>query len=194
MLINILKQINWVDIFVLILVVRICFIAAKCGFPIELFKFMGTIAAIYFSFHYFVILSDYINNWLALGERLPLEFLQFIVFVLLAISGYAAFILLRSILYRFLKMEAVSALNKWGSLILGITRGVFLSSLIIFAMFISSIGYFKNSAKASYSGERLFMIAPNTYSWLWNSVVAKFAVNEKFNSTINSINEEFLTK
>ena len=192
MLLNILKQINWVDIFILILAVRTCFIAAKGGFPIELFKFMGTIAAIYLSFHYFVILSDYISNWLALGKRLPLEFLQFVVFVLLAISGYAAFILLRSILYRFLKMEAVSSLNKWGSLILGIARGAFLASLIIFAMFISSIEYFKNSSKASYLGKRLFMIAPNTYFWLWNSAASKFAANEKFNHTVSLFDDEFL--
>ncbi|MDO8662558.1 MAG: CvpA family protein [Candidatus Omnitrophota bacterium] len=194
MLLNILKQINWVDILVLILVVRTCFIAAKCGFPIELFKFLGTLSAIYFSFHYFVILSDYISDWLALGKRLPLEFLQFIIFVLLAIAGYAAFILLRSILYRFLKMEAVSSLNKWGGLILGIARGTFLASLIIFAMFISSIDYLRNSSKSSYSGKRLFMLAPDTYVWLWNSVVSKFAASEKLNDTIILIDKEFLNQ
>ncbi|MFA5062767.1 MAG: CvpA family protein [Candidatus Omnitrophota bacterium] len=191
MLLNILKQINWVDIGVLILVARICFTAAKNGFPIELFKSIGTLSAIYFSLHYYITISDYIDNWAALDKRLPLGFLDFIVFVLIAIGGYGIFVLLRSIFGKLLKMEAISALNRWGSLILGIIRALLLSSLIIFAMFISSIDYFKSSAKESYSGKRLFMLCPATYSWLWNAITSKFAKSEKFNDVITSTSNEF---
>jgi len=192
MLLNILKQINWVDIFILILFVRVCYIAAKGGFPIELFKFIGTITAVYLSLHYYIVLSDYLINWLSLGGRMPLEFLQFIVFLLLAAGGYYIFVLLRGIFSRFIKMEAVSTLNKWGSLILGIARAIILGSLIMFMLVISSVEYFKNSVKASYTGKRLFLVAPDTYSWLWNSVISKFATSEKYNETAASINEELL--
>ena len=191
MLLNVLKQINWVDILVLILVVRTCFIAAQSGFPIELFKFLGTLAAIYLSLHYYVVLADYAMNWLSLGGRTPVEFSEFVIFLVLAIAGYCIFVLLRSIFYRFLKMEAVSGLNKWGSLVLGVARGVFLASLIMFMMFISSIGYFRDSVKASYSGRRLFMVAPDTYSWLWSGVASKFVPAEKFNAAVTSVKEEF---
>jgi len=191
MLLNILKQINWVDIGVLVLVVRICLTAAKNGFPIELFKFIGTLSAIYFSSHYYITISDRIDSWLALGKRLPLGFLDFIVFVLVALGGYGIFVLLRSIFGKLLKMEAISALNRWGSLILGIFRALLLSSLIIFVMFISSVDYFKSSAKESYSGRRLFMLCPATYSWLWNTITSKFAKSEKFNDVISSTSNEF---
>ncbi len=89
-------------------------------------------------------------------------------------------------------MEAVSGLNKWGSLALGLARGIFLASLIMFMMFISSIGYFRDSVKASYSGRRLFMVAPDTYSGLWNGVASKFVPSEKFNATVTSVKEEFI--
>lgn len=87
-------------------------------------------------------------------------------------------------------MEAVSTLNKWGSLLLGIARAMMLSSLIIFMLVISSAGYFKSSVKASYMSKHLFLIAPGTYSWLWKSVTSKFATSEKYNEAVVSINEE----
>ncbi|MFH0855220.1 MAG: CvpA family protein [Candidatus Omnitrophota bacterium] len=191
MLLNILKQINWVDIGVLLLAIRICLTAVKNGFPIELFKFIGTLAAIYLSSHYYIIVSDYIADLLSLSNKLPLEFLDFIVFVLIAIGSYVIFALLRGIFGSLLKMEAVSTLNKWGSLVLGLARASFLASLIIFSMFISSVNYFKNSVRASYCAKRLFVICPGTYTWLWNKVTSKFITFERFNDNINSVNEEF---
>ena len=191
MLLNILKQINWLDIFVLILTLRICYIAVKSGFPVELFKFLGTVTAVYLSLHYYIVLADYVRNRLSLDERVPLEFLQFLVFLALAIGGYCIFVLFRSVLYRFLKMEAVSALNKWGSLLLGIARAALSASLIMFILATSGVEYFRNSVKESYLGQRLFSIAPDTYSWIWNSVVSKFSVSEKYNAVIPSIKEDF---
>ena len=88
-------------------------------------------------------------------------------------------------------MEAVSALNKWGSLLLGIARAALSASLIMFILATSGVEYFRNSVKESYLGQRLFSIAPDTYSWIWNSVVSKFSVSEKYNAVIPSIKEDF---
>ena len=191
MVLNILKQINWVDIFVLILILRICFIAVKNGFPVELFKFIGTVSATFLSLHYYTDLAGFLSNWLFLGKRIPLEFLEFLVFLVLAISGYCLFILMRSLFSRFLKMEAISALNRWGGLFLGLARAALLSSLVMFMLAISSVGYFKESVKESYLSQRLFSVAPDVYTWMWNSVISKFSVAEKYNAVIPSIKEDF---
>ncbi|MDD2679238.1 MAG: CvpA family protein [Candidatus Omnitrophica bacterium] len=190
MLLNILKQINWVDIFVLILTLRVCSIAVKNGFPVELFKLAGTLTAVYLALHYYLDLAEYLKGWLSFGGKMPLKFLEFLIFFALAAGAYYLFILLRNIFSRFLKMEAVSALNKWGSLLLGIARAALLASLIMFMLVISSIGYFGKSVKESYSGQYLFSLAPDTYAWIWNSVISKFSVAEKYNAVIPSIKEE----
>ncbi|MFA5096777.1 MAG: CvpA family protein [Candidatus Omnitrophota bacterium] len=193
MLLNILKQVNWVDIFILAVIIRTSAIAAKSGFPVELFKFLGTLAAVYFSLHYYTLLAGYAAEWLPLlSRKMPFAFLEFIVCVILAGAGYAVFILLRSIFYSFLKMEAVSTLNKWGGLALGIARGICLSSLLVFMMFISSISYLATSARTSYSGKRVFAVAPDTYSWLWENVGSRFCLNEKFNAGVTAAKEGFL--
>lgn len=183
MLLNIIKQFNWLDIIVVIILFRICYIAVKSGLPVELFKILGTLLAIYLSLHYYTMLSDFFRNRIAV-KSLPLEFLDFLSFTVLAILGYLIFVSLRVLFYRLIKMEAAPQLNKWGGLILGVGRGILLGGLIIFMLIISSVGYLKNSVKDSYSGKRLFKVAPATYSALWDNLMSKFATKEKFNSTI----------
>ena len=182
-LLDILKQFNWVDIFSVILLIRICYVAIKNGFPVEFFKLLGTLSAIYLSLHYYIIFPDYIVGRIG-AKNIPLEYLTFFSFIALAILGYLIFMLLGKAFSSFIHMEAVPNLNKWGSLILIIIRSFLLVSLIIFIFVIAPTGYFRNSVKNSYSGKRLFQIAPATYTWLWNSIMSKFRTQEKFNETI----------
>src|SRR3989338_6816197 len=165
-LLNILKQFNWVDIFFAILLIRICYVAVKNGFPVELFKLLGTILASYLSLHYYIIFSDDIVGRIG-AKFIPLEYLNSFSFIALAILGYLIFVLLRKVFSRFIQMEAVPNLNKWGSLILSMMRGFLFVSLLIFTLVIAPTGYFRNSVNNSYSGKRLFNIAPMTYTWLW---------------------------
>jgi len=182
-LLNVLKQFNWVDIFFVIILIRTCYVAVKNGFPAELFRLLGIILAIYLSLHYYINFSDYIIGY-AGAKNLPPEYLTFISFVVLVILGYLIFTLLGKVFSRFIKMEAIPNLNRWGSLILGIARSFLLVSLLIFIFVIAPTGYFRNSVNNSYSGKRLFKIAPAAYTWLWNSIMSKFRTQEKFNDAI----------
>lgn len=183
MLLSTLKQFNWVDIFVVILLLRITYIAMKNGFSIELFKLLGTVLATYLSLHYYLIFSDYIGSRIGVNN-IPLAYLTSLIFVVLGLLGYLVFVVLRNVFYRFIKMEAVPNLNKWGGLIFGLARGALLVSLIIFILVTAPFGYLKDSVSSSYSGKRLFKIAPSVYSGLWNNIASKFITQEKFNQAI----------
>ena len=193
MLLNIFQQFNWVDIFVLILLFRIGYVSLKRGLPVEIFKLLGTLAATYLSLHYYSLISLFFQPRL-FNKKEPWVILEFFVFLALVILGYFIFIFLRSIFYRFIKMEAVSYLNRWGGLVLGLIRGVLLVGLIIFILVFSGINYFRVSAKHSFLGRRLFDIAPTTYSWLWNAVASKFMTAEKFNNKVTEIQRGFAKK
>ncbi len=194
MLPNILKQINWVDIFVLIVVLRICYVSVKSGFPAEIFKLCGTLTALYVALHYYAPLADYLNGLFSLGGRVSSEFQRFVIFLVLAGAGYGIFVLLRNIFSHFIKMEALSALNKWGGLVLGLVRSALSVSLILFIMTISSIGYLKTSVENSYLGTKLFCAAPDTYTWIWSNIASKFAANQGYNSAVTDVKERTLTK
>jgi len=193
MLLEIIKQFKWVDVFILIILFRICYIGMKNGLPVEFFKLLGTVTAIYVSLHNYTLFSDWLQGLMGFKE-FPLDFFDFLAFMPLAIAGYLLFVLLRALFYRYINMEAAPRLNQWGGLALSVVRGFLFSGLIIFMLVISSISYFKTSVSESYFGTRLFRIAPITYRWLWGAVGSKFMGKEKFNNTVTEIEKEFSGK
>lgn len=192
MLVNILRQFNWLDIFVVIFLMRVFYIAGKNGLLIELFKFMGTLAAVYLSLHYYTDLSDKFLSLLhPLKERMPLEFSDFICFIVLAAAGYTLFALLHNIFFRFVKVEATASLNRIGGLVLGAFRAYLLIGLIMFAMAISTVAYLQTSVKESFTATYFLRAAPDTYGWLWDRLASKFMGSERFNKTVNEVQEGF---
>lgn len=184
MIFNILRQFNWFDIVVLLLIFRVLYISIKGGFTTEVFKLLGIICAIYLAMHYYITVSDFIRGRLPLEEKVPLEFLDFLIFVLLAAVGNVFFLLLRSAVNNLIKIEAVSALNRWGGLILGAIRSVLLVSLVIFSLAISSVPYLRDSVRNSYFGPRINFASVNTYLWIWSSIFSKFVASEKQNNAV----------
>ncbi|MDD5552981.1 MAG: CvpA family protein [Candidatus Omnitrophica bacterium] len=180
------------DIFFLIIFIRVAYVALKNGFPAELFKLLGTLFAIYLSLHYYVDLSDYLTGQVKINF-LP-EYLALFSFAALALFGYFSFAFLGRLLSRFMQMEAAPKLNKWGGLILGLARSFLLASLIIFSFVVIPLGYFKHSVRDSYYGKRLLAIAPGAYTWLWQSVVSKFRGSEKFNDSVTKIQKDLAKK
>lgn len=186
MLTNIFRQLNWVDVLMVIIVFKVCYTAAKVGLPAEIFKLLGTVTAIFVSLHYYTALSDLVLKGIN-KPKTPLEFVDFLCFLALAVAGYLVFVFLRQLALHLIKIEAVSRLNKWGGFILSLARAVLLSSLVIFALSISSVSYLKDNAMASYSGKRLFRACANTYRAIWDNAISKFMTHEKFNKTIKEV-------
>ncbi len=183
MILEIVKQFNWLDVFILLFIVRMIYIGARTGFFIELFKLVGIIFTIYISFHYYIALGDFVKDRYA-PETVPIDFLDFLIFVSLAIAVYLIFVFLRNVVFHFIKMETVPILSKWGGFILGIIRGIFTISLVIYIFAISCMPYLITSAQKSYLGGRLLNISVSTYSGIWDGFMSKFGSDEKINSVI----------
>lgn len=180
-----IREINWVDICAAIVLLRALYVSVRNGLVVELFKLTGTVLAVYLSFHYYTVFSDAMAGRLpVLGEKIPLRFLDFLSFLILAASGNLVFVALRIVFYRFIHLDAAIELNRWGGLILGLARGVLYAGLIIFMLLISSISYFNKSVNNSYVGRELIKLAVSTYKGLWDNLGSRLAPGEKFNNTI----------
>jgi uncharacterized membrane protein required for colicin V production len=190
MLLEIIRQFNWVDMLIVIIFIRICYIAMDRGFIVEIFKLFGTFFALYLSLHYYTHLSDAIRSKISMGI-MPLEFFDFLCFLILLFAGYAFFIILREVFGRFFKTEAVPTLSKWGGLILGIVRSFLLTSILCFSLVIACLTYFKLSVRNSFTGQRMFRVAPMVYSGIWEGFMSKLMTTEKYNSTIREVQEDF---
>ena len=185
-----IKQLNWVDIFVLILLFRICYIAFVKGLAIEFFKLLGTVFALYLAFHYYSTWARTASERLGL-QSVPLSSLEFISFIALAAIGYVMFIFARLGVGKFMQTETVPLLDKWGGLILGIGRGVVLLAMFMFVFAASSFDYLKTSVEKSHLGGRIFYIGPSMYAAMWNGLLSKFAPQENLNKNVEEINKSF---
>ncbi len=190
MVVEAVKQFNYLDIIILIILFRICYIAVKSGIVAESFKLLGVISAIYIASHYYTLLSDVILKGY-MSKIMPLEFADFIVYILLAGAAYFLFILLRSTFCRFIKTEAAPNFNKYGGIVVGLIRAYFTVGLVIYVLMISSVSYISGSVKHSYLGSKFSSVAPNTYGWLWGAVFSKFSPQEKINPVVNEVKESF---
>lgn len=190
---DLIRQFNFVDIIIIILSLRICYIAFQMGLPVELFKLLGIIFTTYISLHYYTSLSDIIGRRF-LPKEMPLEFLDFLIFIILALGGYMGFVVLRSMFYRFIKLEASPRISQFGGLILGFARAFFTIGLLIYILMISSVKYLNDSIKYSYLGRSVYSIAPQAYGWIWNNITSKFSAKEKFNPTVTEVLERFNRK
>jgi uncharacterized membrane protein required for colicin V production len=193
MILDTMSQFNFLDFIILIVLFRICYIAAKMGLSVEIFKLLGVIFATFIALHYYTTISDLIQRRL-FPKAMPLEFIDFIVFLLLIIAVYLGFVALRSILFRFVQLNAIPKINQFAGLILGIGRGFLVIGLLSFALVISSVTYLSSAVKHSYLGSRAFAISPQTYNWLWSNIFSKFSPREKFNPTVIEVKEEFNRK
>lgn len=186
MLFKMLKQLNWVDIVVIILLIRISYIALQSGLFLESFKLLGTILALYLSLHYYSVLGSFLANRMGIKTLSPLA-LNFISFIVLMIAGYLIFKILRELFAKFIKLEPTAGLDKWGGLILGVIRGFLSVSLVIFMLAASHAGYFRKSVKGSFSGKDLINISISTYAGIWNAALSKFMAKENFNQNTGEI-------
>jgi hypothetical protein len=141
---------------------------------------------IYVSLHYYIRLSDFLGFF---KKQNILELLDFVCFVGLVVLSYAIAAIFREVFSRFLKIEAIPLLNKWGAFVLGLLRVCLLGSLFVFMLLISSVDYLRISASDSFLGRRFFKVAPAVYSWIWNNFTSRFMVNEQFNNTVLEVQQ-----
>lgn len=185
---DVIRLWNWIDILVIIVIFRICYVAIKSGFPVELFKFLGTIIGLYVSLHYYARVAGFIR---AHAGFMPDGLSQIFSFLVLVSAGYLLVMGIRKFVFRLIKMEAVSTLNKWLGLFLGLARGCLVCGLVIFALVISGMGYLNKSAHGSFSARSALKLAANTYGGIWHNFMSKFMTAEEFNKAIPEIESAF---
>lgn len=188
-ILDFLRQFNWIDIFILIVFIRISLIALKNGLPTELFKLTGTFAAFYLALHHYASLSRFFLVRIGVKDPVDARF-ELTAFILLGFLGYAAVYLLRLSLNRFVKTEVVATVSKWGGFSVGLLRSLLLASLLLCGMYVSQGKYFIKSVNHSLSGSFVAGVDISVYRWVWRNVMSKFMASEKFNSAVDELGKE----
>jgi uncharacterized membrane protein required for colicin V production len=181
---NAIRHINWVDIFCVILLIRVLYIAFKSGFVLEFFKLIGTVLAVYLSMHYCVSWAELFIRPFGIPNRNVLNISTFIAFVVLALLGYLIGFLLRILFSKMLKVEAHPVLNKWGGIVCGVVRSVLVTSLVVFTVTLSSMAYVHRKVAVSYIADKIVTVSPAAYRIIWKGLMHKLMPHERMNLVI----------
>ena len=180
------RQLNLIDILILIVFLRLVFISFKQGLGVEFFKLLGSLCGLYLALHYYFLLATFLSGFTGSIEP-EISFLELIAFVILFAFGYLFFWSVRIVTFRFMDAEVNSQFSKWGGCVCALFRSFLLSSLMLFALVIPGSAYFKDSVRYSFSGYYFSKVAPATYTFIWESIVSKFNSGEKYNSALYDI-------
>lgn len=144
---SVIKKLNWIDVLIIILLVRTTYVGFKKGFLVEIFKFVGGVLAIFIANRYYVELAKFVSG----HSFLTMEASRVLSFIALAFLGYGIIKLLQRLTFLVMKIEVVKGVEKFGGIIVGFLRGIVVSSLILMTLIVMSSSYLTKSVKENSS-------------------------------------------
>ncbi|MDD5292117.1 MAG: CvpA family protein [Candidatus Omnitrophica bacterium] len=182
-----ISQFNWVDILVIILTIRMCYIGLKRGLGIEVFKFISLCFCSFVAFHFFYSLGEFINSKIPI---LPLESTLIFTYLVLIFIITIIFTIIRDGFLMVIRTEGDSPTSKYLGITLGFIRGLLISGFVIFALLISNIRYFELSCRSSFLGPKIVNMTTKTYEFAFYGIVSKIFPDQNFNQEVTKATQE----
>ena len=158
-----LKSINWLDVVVLVIILRAVYIGVKLGLTAELFNFFGVLVSLVCVVLWYSRTADV----LVINFKLPVWLSQFLCFIIIAQFVRLIFKYGLALLLKILNVQFVPQLERIGGGVIGFGRGVILSGIIILAVGLIPNNYLKESIEVkSFTGKFLVKTVEGTYTSL----------------------------
>ncbi len=176
MLMDFIKNINWLDILMVGVCARAVFVGAKTGFITEFFKSLGIIFSIFITLHYFSTVTVILSAHVKLFALPTLAVLVFCAFW--ALTTYL-FKLIREGLMMVFSVQAHPNIDRWGGILLSSLRGVVVCGMVFYFLLLSYHPGILNLAKRSLSRQAVSYLPTGIYTGIYNGSVVKFFPEEK---------------
>ena len=151
---------NWVDLIIVILVLRGCYVGFSRGLLTELVHCIGAVCVTALSVNYAGFLAHWLTPWIAWANPAIATSLLFWVLFLLAL--FAVHRIIRA-LATVIKWERVHWFLQGIGVVLGGLRGLWWAGFVLLVLVSSGVGYLKDSVEErSVVGPRLGTIARET--------------------------------
>ena len=174
---KILSNLNWIDIVLVVIVLRVIYIGLKQGFVIEFFKLLGTFVASFIILHYYSAFGQVIHVYAFIPQAVQ----HAIAFLLLWFLVVLIFKFIRDGWMLLFKGEAHPAIHKWGGFSFAVLRAALICGLTFLLIFMSGNSYLIKTAKQSYLSPYLADISPKIYGICFDNFVGKLFPNERKN-------------
>ena len=179
MLTHLIKSINWIDVALAFLFIRMIFVGVKNGFISEFFKFLGVVAAVFVSLHYYSSLAA----WVAVKTNLSFDYWDLVTFAGLWVAVMFFFKLFRDgVLFLFKVETNHKGLDQYAAGIVAVARGILVCSLTILLLLLTHNGPVARMTLHSCSYKIAGRATVSTYSFLYNNLVDKLFAGEHYNA------------
>ncbi|MBN2119606.1 MAG: CvpA family protein [Candidatus Omnitrophica bacterium] len=151
---------NWIDLIAFIILVRIVYIAVNKGFIVEFFKLTATLLGIFFSFHFYKTVADFLVSKIPfLSKNLGYA----VVFILFYLLVWTVIKYIRVVLVLLFKVEPHAVIERWFCLFFGLLRGIIFLSLLFYNLYLLNIEYLNKSLDGSLGFSFVKQVAPASY-------------------------------
>ncbi len=166
---NFFSQLNWVDLFFVICLIRTCYIGLSRGFTPEIPRLMCAFLTVVLSYYYCGRLGQFLSKYPVIRPE-AVDALAFIVLVVfLAILSNVVCVLYRVVM----KASGPQMFEAVGGLIIGFIRGVVIASLLLICTQYIAPEYVERSVnKGSLVGSKLILVAPKIVDFV-NTLLSK---------------------
>lgn len=155
---QILSKINWVDILVVILILRTTYASFMDGLSHEIFPFLGTLAVFVLSLNYYKILGELISSNL---ENIPIGISNWIAFILLIVALGFIVKLLKIILDKIVRVQWHPVIEKFGGLLAGVLKAYIITAMVLTVFVLSPLSYLRWSVnEKSLTGKYILLSGP----------------------------------
>lgn len=183
-----ISVLNWIDILIIVILLRMGYIGIKKGFGIEAFKTLNLFFCSFVALHFYIILGEFIHSKIPV---FPIGPASIFCYVLLIFIITIIFRILREGFFVFFKIETISGASKFFGLLLGFFRGLLISGLIMFGLLSSENHYIELSARTSAIGSKVVVWPVKIYESMFYAVANKIFPSQGFNQeVINVLTEE----
>ncbi len=159
---ELIARINWVDILVAILMLRISYVAFRDGLSHEIFPFIGSIMIMMLAMRYYASLGALISRGMM---NMPMELSNFLAFLALVVALGFLVRLLRLLLDKIVKVEWHPVLEKFGGLAVGIMKAYVVTAIVLTTLSLMPLSYLAWSIKdKSLTGKYVLRAGPEIYN------------------------------
>ncbi len=158
---EILSKLNWVDVLIVILIVRTSYVSLHDGLSHEILPLIGSIFMLIVPIHYYKGIASFLYN---IGFAIPIDILNLSIFILSVVCVGVIFRFLKIIIDKIINVSWYPLIERFGGLLAGIIRGAILASIVLMIIVLIPLSYLQWSVRdRSLMGVHFLRIGPSIY-------------------------------
>ncbi|MDP2929919.1 MAG: CvpA family protein [Candidatus Omnitrophota bacterium] len=155
---ELIAKINWVDVLVAILMLRISYVAFRDGLSHEIFSLLGSFLIVILAMRYYTVFGSFISRNMV---DVPVEISDFLSFLILVVSSGLLVRVVRIILDKVVKVEWHPMIERFGGLAVGMMKAYIVTGIVLMTLSLMPLSYLKWSIKdKSLTGKYFLAMAP----------------------------------